>query len=313
MMRITLVDQYPDKGLPRLAEVARALQTQISEDFAPIWGADAVLRVVRLPRGVTEPRLSPSDGIVYLAHVGESPVDGLSASVDYHRTYQAGIPCGFVFPDLVKKPWSVLLSQEILQMLVDPDLNLYVAGPHPDPNQVKKPVLRPYEICDPVQASHYVIHDVEVANFVTPQYFARTPRRPTGPESTHYLRTPSLEPFGVLGGGHYSYYDVDGRVWRDYWETSAGAANHQNVTSALARGESGDAPRLFRRLKFGTMALSATQDNSLTVPASALNVAVGVDVNGPLGGWPIGGENGANGPIGPNGWPIGGKGGGHGH
>jgi len=257
-MRITLIDQFPDK-LPGLTEVTRAIQAQIREHFAPIWGADASLHVVRLPESATHagrlaPSLPHSDGIVYLSPSHTRDKSGHAPPVAYHFKNHAGLPCGFVFPGLAASggpPWSVALSHEILEMLVDPHLNLCVAGPQPDPAKPRTTVLRTYEICDPVQTSSYLVGEVEVANFVTPQYFVRAPHRHGRHEAMHYLRDPELKAFGLLPGGYCSYFRAG--KWHSYLakgnesDKSDSAAHGRAVEWDVARKDSG-AARSFRRL-----------------------------------------------------------------
>ncbi|MGZ3459782.1 MAG: hypothetical protein ACXU86_14905, partial [Archangium sp.] len=100
------------------------------------------------------------------------------------------------------EPWTVTLSHEVLELIADPDVNLMVLAPHPKGGP--QPVLRPYEVCDPVQGNSYRIDGVVVSNFVTPLYFAQT-ERPT--KQTNFLNMP-LQQFGLAPGGYFSYLDL---------------------------------------------------------------------------------------------------------
>jgi hypothetical protein len=45
----------------------------------------------------------------------------------FHDEHYGGIPCGFVFPSvaaIARVEWATLLSHEVLEMIVDPDVNL---------------------------------------------------------------------------------------------------------------------------------------------------------------------------------------------
>ena len=88
-----------------------------------------------------------------------------------------------------------------LEMAIDPEVNLYATGPHPeDPS---RQILHWYELCDAVQAETYEIDGVEVSNFVLPLYF-------TGRDEHHnhndFLGN-SLPSFGVAPGGYIGYLD----------------------------------------------------------------------------------------------------------
>jgi hypothetical protein len=93
-------------------------------------------------------------------------------ALGYHELNFRGVPYGFVFRKLserLKENWTVTFSHEALEMIGDPEVNLLVAGPHPE--NAKKEVFHWYEMCDAVQAETYIIDGIEVSNFVLPLYF----------------------------------------------------------------------------------------------------------------------------------------------
>jgi hypothetical protein len=96
-----------------------ALQTQVSRDFAPVWGIDAELEFI--PTG----RRLPVDAW-WLGVFDNSDVAG---ALGYHDLTPAGRPLGKVFAgtDLhTGHSWTVTMSHELLEMLADPDINLTV-------------------------------------------------------------------------------------------------------------------------------------------------------------------------------------------
>jgi hypothetical protein len=252
MMRIAVVDisSGPAAPLsPTLEAAVLAVQRQILEHFAPVWEMTATLRVLRLsPSGRTrssvEAELATTDGVVYVSRGKRVRLNKRApGAVGYHFQRHRGMPCGFVFPDVAETtgdPWSVALSHEILEMIVDPDLNLVVGGRLPGARA--KVILVPYEICDPVQTDTYEIDGVSVGNFVTPQYFSRTPRRPGRIQPTNHRNRP-LKPFHVLPGGYYRYFDPEQGQWASYVAyKSSGYERWMN-----ARERIGIAPRAIRR------------------------------------------------------------------
>lgn len=251
-MRIAVLDLYArGKGPPgpSVAEAVMAVQRQLDEHFRPAWGCQATLMLRRAPnltRGCFAEDLPDVDGILYISpkfKVMKEPalenrrIDGTSA---FHFEQHGGIPCGFVFPEiaaLAGTSWSVLLSHEILEMVIDPDVNLLVGGVHPPS---KKTILLSYEICDPVQSSSYDLSGVEVSNFVLPQYYKILSRRRGAFEPTNYLNVP-LPQFDVVSGGCYWYFEPRAAAWRIYPDADYGLW-------AKARTKLHDVPRTKRRV-----------------------------------------------------------------
>lgn len=94
-----------------------ALQRQVAEHLAPAWGVNAA--VTFLPAGS-----APLKGSWWLV-VLDNP-DQAGALV-YHDLTEEGRPMGKVFAatDMqYNRQWTVSASHELLEMLVDPDLNL---------------------------------------------------------------------------------------------------------------------------------------------------------------------------------------------
>jgi hypothetical protein len=130
-------------------------------------------------------------------------------ALGYHDRNHHGIPYGFVFTELSRKigeNWTVTLSHEALELIADPEVNLLVAGPHPE--DPKRDVFRWYEMCDAVQAETYRIDGVEVSNFVLPLYF--TGGEEEGGRNDFLGRSyngRTLPSFGVNPGGYVGFFD----------------------------------------------------------------------------------------------------------
>jgi hypothetical protein len=103
-----------------------------------------------------------------------------------------------------KQEWSLTLSNEVLELIVDPKVNLLVTGPHP--RDGKQLVQFWYEICSPVEGESYLIGDVRVSNFVLPNYFIGTTRG----VKIDFLNPPRrepLKPFGMVPGGYVGFFN----------------------------------------------------------------------------------------------------------
>ena len=146
-------------------DVIRAVNRQIIEDFVPIWGNGRVMRLQASafepadPDTLTEEPVR-ADSVIYLVDQATLP-----GALGYHDMNTRGVPVGFVFVvDLTQ--WTVTLSHEALELIVDPTVNIFVPGP--DPRDAANPVLLTYEVCDAVERTSYEIDGVRVSNFLTP-------------------------------------------------------------------------------------------------------------------------------------------------
>jgi hypothetical protein len=181
--------------------IVPALQKQVHRDFAPVWGVDANITFV--PQGK-----QPAADAWWLAVLDNSDQAG---TLGYHDLSNNGMPMGKAFAkgDIDKGlKWTVTVSHELLELLVDPAINLTVID-QPDTAAGK---LYPYEICDPCESDKYGydIDGVMVADFVFPSWFQ--PFRTLGAQFDfqNHIR----KPFEVLPGGFIGVYDLgSGSGW----------------------------------------------------------------------------------------------------
>jgi hypothetical protein len=104
--------------------------------------------------------------------------------------------------------WNLTISHEVLEMLVDPSLSAFATGTRPDGAVVQ--YLK--EICDPCQATPYVIDGVTVSDFVTPAYFDATALQ----DGTTYSRCGTVSaPLTVAVGGYLVWKDASGTYFAD--------------------------------------------------------------------------------------------------
>jgi hypothetical protein len=184
----------------------RAINRQISEDFFPYWSLGAQLRLEG-SSGTRPHKQTPADmrgdAVIYLWDDVK-----VKDALGYHDENHRGIPYGFVFPHVSKEAgenWTATLSHEALELIADPEANLYVRGPHPS---AERNVFYWYEVCDPVQAETYHIDGVEVSNFVLPLYFTSGDERGG---RNDFLNRPhhgkTVTSFGVNPGAYVGYFD----------------------------------------------------------------------------------------------------------
>jgi hypothetical protein len=180
-----------------------SLQRQVTEHFQPAWGigAQIVFAEKRVPR-----------------HAYQILIVDEAASVDdagymgYH--FQSdGSPLATIFAkDDMKDDGTIsdTMSHEILEMLVDPAVNLYAYRPA---GRGRRERGYFYEVCDAVQCEHYKIDGVMVCDFVYPEWYEHN----WPPRSRRFDHLGKVEePFQVLPGCYADVREV-GVGWRTIW------------------------------------------------------------------------------------------------
>jgi len=185
----------------------RAINRQITEDFEPYWSLGAQLRLEGRSGPQPTKQALPDmrgDAVLYLWDKAD-----IAGALGYHDRNNAGIPFGFVFLDIIEKygeSWTVTLSHEALEAILDPEVNLLVQGPHPaEPN---RDVFHWYEACDAVQAETYKMDGIDVSNFVLPLYFTSSDE--VGGRNDFLGRAyngQTLKSFRINPGGYVGFYD----------------------------------------------------------------------------------------------------------
>jgi hypothetical protein len=193
-------------------EAVTALQIQVSDHFAPHYGADAHLSFV--PSGKV-----PSPAHFWIAVLDNSDVAG---ALGYHDITTQGLPLGKVFAQtsaLDGTSWTVDLSHELLEMCGDPDINLTALIDSSASQYYGKFVA--YEVGDPCEDDSfgYKIGNVLVSDFVFPSYFEGF--RTSGPfDYTGNIR----KPFDILPNGYLSIFDPVVGGWT---QATIGARNYR--------------------------------------------------------------------------------------
>ena len=179
-----------------VAPVVLALQKQVTRDFAPAWGMDAVVTFVS--GGNIPP---PSSWQLVILDNSDR-----AGALGYHDLTPLGLPLGKVFAGTDKQnnlSWSVTASHELLEMLADPDINLTAFVQ----SSAAAGRLYAYEVCDPCEDDSfgYTIDNVLVSDFVYPSWF----------ESFWQAGTVQFDfankiqnPFELLMGGYIGVFDI---------------------------------------------------------------------------------------------------------
>jgi hypothetical protein len=205
---VSLTRHIPMRELLR---AAAAVQKQITRDLMPYWSVPATVDVFE------DLQSMPSDYHPVVLFGDPDEIEGrLDFAVgaeyaaqlidDFDRDRLAGLHLNtftrqpFALVE-ASDTWSVTLSHEIIEMIVDPYGNRLVAAMHPlDPSQRVKFLL---EICDPCQAVWYPVNGVPVSDFYTPKYLD-----PVSSNRIRYSFTGAVErPLQILDGGYVSWID----------------------------------------------------------------------------------------------------------
>ncbi len=165
-----------------LQELISAMQTYVDYYVAPVWGTPA--KLVK-----SKGFIKNAWAIVFLDDADQP------GALAYHDLTPSGLPLSKVFVkttlqnhDLV----SVSASHELVEMLVDPAINLMTTGPDPK-------TIYAYESADPVEALTFDINRIPMSDFVYPAYFEIFHKAGSVKfDEMHKVR----KPFEILSGGY---------------------------------------------------------------------------------------------------------------
>lgn len=199
---ISVINFSPDVQDQDAQEAIRAVNRQVVEDFMPIWGSAYLLRLHAASFNPADPDSLAEEpvrgeGVIYL--VDEQALPG---ALGYHDMNTRALPVGFVFV-LNPTDWTVTLSHEVLELIIDPTVNIFVPGP--DPRDPTKIVLHTYEVCDAVERTTYKIDGVLLSNFLSPSYFTITDE----PGTRNDFLGVGVSSFGVTRDSHIAFFDLN--------------------------------------------------------------------------------------------------------
>lgn len=165
-----------------LNKLIATLQKFVDQCVAPVWGTPA--------------KLVQSTGFIKgawaLVFLDNADAPGALA---YHDLTPDGFPVSKVFAKTIlddKQSVSVATSHELVEMLVDPAINLSSTGPD-------SKTLYAYESADPVEELSFNLDSIPMTDFVYPSYF-EVFRKP-GSDQFDYLKKVK-RPFQILLGGY---------------------------------------------------------------------------------------------------------------
>ena len=159
-----------------------AMQAYVDQYVVPVWNTPA--KLVK-----TTDFVEKAWAMVFLDNADQP------GALAYHDLTPDGLPLSKVFVkttiangDLV----SVSASHELVEMLVDPAINMMTTGPNPK-------IVYAYESADPVEALSFEVNGIPMSDFVYPAYFEAFHK--AGSEQFDRLNKVT-KPFQILTGGY---------------------------------------------------------------------------------------------------------------
>ena len=166
----------------KFERLIKAMQVYIDKHVAPVWGTPA--------------KLVRTDGFVpktwALVFLDDAEVAG---TLGLHDLTPDGLPLAKVFVKATKDNGdlvSVSASHELVEMLVDPAVNMLTIGPD-------KKSTYAYEAADPVEEFSFRVNGIPMSDFVYPSYFERF-HKPKSVTFDHMKKV--TRPFQILRGGY---------------------------------------------------------------------------------------------------------------
>src|SRR5438045_3691955 len=131
-----------------------AMQKYIDQHVVPVWGTPA--KLVK-----SSDFLKGAWAMVFL-DTADQP-----GALAYHDLTPDGLPISKVFVKTTlddNQLVSVSASHELVEMLVDPAINMMTTGPDPK-------TMYAYESADPVEEVTFKVNGIDMSDFVHPAYF----------------------------------------------------------------------------------------------------------------------------------------------
>ena len=159
-----------------------AMQTYVTSHVAPVWGTPAKLvKTTGFKTGAW--------AMVFLDNADQA------GALAYHDLTPDGLPISKVFVKTTlddNQLVSVSASHELVEMLVDPAINMMTSGPDPK-------TMYAYESADPVEELDFPVNGIAMSDFIYPAYF-EVFRKPNSVQFDKMNKV--TKPFQILKGGY---------------------------------------------------------------------------------------------------------------
>jgi hypothetical protein len=202
-VKVQILNQSTLVPQTTLQPIVQALQQQVTDDFAPIYGSACAADLT----------LTASDNGDIPIYIVDDDASAPAGALAWHTVDAKGRPYGMIPAKIVQDAGADLgptISHELLELLADPSCSKVTA-------RVYRPTVLPllaevaYEVCDPVEADTYSKTTdggiINVSNFVLPAWF-----NPTGKVPFDFLDYLNM-PLQMTEGGYVSW-SYFGKTWQ---------------------------------------------------------------------------------------------------
>ena len=183
--------------------LVRALQVYVNRHVEPVWRTRAKL--------VKSTDFVPGAWAMVFLDDADQP-----GALAYHDLTPDGLPEAKVFVRTTLQNNALVstsASHELVEMLVDPGINMMTTGPDPL-------AMYAYEAADPVEQYAFTLDRIAMSSFVYPSYFEAF--RAPGSVPFDHLRVVNA-PFQILPGGYQSVFK------NGVWTQSFGSAEKEQA------------------------------------------------------------------------------------
>jgi hypothetical protein len=158
------------------------MQAYVDDHVAPVWGTPAKL--------VKSTDFVKNAWAIVFLDTADQP-----GALAYHDLTPDGLPISKVFVKTTlddNQLVAVSTSHELVEMLVDPAINMWTTGPGSG-------TMYAYESADPVEELSFTVNGIDMSDFVYPAYF-EVFRKPKSVKFDHLNKV--TKPFQILHGGY---------------------------------------------------------------------------------------------------------------
>lgn len=198
---LALLTSTQNVPFSQLIPVAAAIQKQLDGEFLKAWATHGSITAWENPDTL------PTDyARIFVCDTIPDPRLG-----GFHSTTNQQPYANVVYNP--RGDWSIDVSHEALEIVMDPQGKTLQSGPSPVPGQNQVDFL--VEICDPPgRQAFYWIDNVKVADFCLKSYYDAT-LTPGTPCSQNKALTSA---FQILPGGYFTWRDSTGQWWEQHNE-----------------------------------------------------------------------------------------------
>ena len=209
-----------------------AMQAYVNQHVTPVWGTPA--KLIKSTDFVKD-----AWAMVFLDDADQP------GALAYHDLTPDGLPVSKVFVKTTlddKQSVSVSASHELVEMLVDPAINMWTSGPNPK-------IMYAYESADPVEELTFKVNGVDMSDFVYPAYF-EVFRKPNSVKFDHQNKV--TKPFQILAGGYQIIFkngkesDVHGSKAKAKRFGKEDRRGHRSITRKSRNLKRADVKKLLR-------------------------------------------------------------------